>query len=216
MLISAEGFHINCSVAVPLHCQHTVLLLFPCLLIQGQDKGISMISGEKGLSFAAGCHFPLPNTQRRQPTGAQLLSLAADSLWLEQNYQMRKNTNFFFTLLTLPQSNVRGAIFFEERKLFLATGVWQKRQLKSAVSTDWYVFQTSKDLSFSFLSWTSAAHVLKRQWTLLSHEIAGMHQFKGIRNQAKLHSFGNTALKTKQQREHLAANISCQWELNLL
>lgn len=39
-----------------------LLLLFPCLLVQGQDKGISMI-GEKGPSFAAGCHFPLPNTQ---------------------------------------------------------------------------------------------------------------------------------------------------------
>lgn len=35
------------------------------------------------------------------------------SLWVEQNYQRRKNTNFLFTLLTLPQSNVRRAIFFE-------------------------------------------------------------------------------------------------------
>lgn len=44
-----------------------------------------MISGEKGPSSTAGYHFPLPHTQRRQPTGAGLLSLAANSPPVEQN-----------------------------------------------------------------------------------------------------------------------------------
>lgn len=117
MLILAEGFHTNCSVAVSLHCQR--ITLSPAVvssLVHGQDKGISMISGEKGPSFTAGCHFPLPNTQRKLPTGAQLLSLAANSLWVEQNHKKRRNTNFPFTLCTLTQSNIRGAIFLEDRK----------------------------------------------------------------------------------------------------
>lgn len=37
-----------------------------------------------------------------------------------------------------------------------------------------------------------------------------MHQFKGIHNPAK------HRVKTKKQRENLAANMSCQWALNLL
>lgn len=86
MLLSAEGFHINCSVAVPLHCQHTVLSPVAVFF-----QGISMI-GEKGPSFAAGCRFPLPNTQRNQPTGAQQLSLAAKTLCRTKLPNKRKHS----------------------------------------------------------------------------------------------------------------------------